>query len=162
MAKANLPAQTFFEKHLSKIDFCGPGGCWVWVAGKVGNGYGAVSHCGRGRLAHRIAYESVHGAGSASGLVVRHRCDTPPCVNPDHLELGTHADNVRDKVARGRQSKGEANGNTKLTEADVRLIRDLCISGSAERGLSAMARRFGVCRGVVGRVVRREVWKHVT
>jgi len=161
MADANLPAQSFFEKHLSKIDFSDPSGCWIWVAGQAAGGYGAVYHGGRGRLAHRISYEATHGAGSASGLVVRHRCDRPLCVNPAHLELGTHADNVRDKVERGRQPRGEANGVSKLTETDIRVIRSVCVKGNGDVGLSALARQFSVSRSVIGRVVRREMWRHV-
>lgn len=76
-------------------------GCWLWTGTMQNAGYGEVIVNGNRRLAHRVIYELHHGP-IASGLVVRHRCDTPACVNPDHLLSGTQADNIHDMHARGR------------------------------------------------------------
>ncbi len=99
--------------YLSKIDRHGPSGCWLWTGPKSGNGYGAVS-LGRGTNgphgAHRIAYLLWVGL-IPEGLQVLHHCDTPLCVRPSHLFLGTHADNMADKTRKGRlnvQSGGDA------------------------------------------------------
>ncbi len=79
-------------------------GCWIWTASTTKGGYGKI---GRGRQdegtidAHRLAYELYVGPIPV-GMVVRHKCDVKLCVNPDHLELGTHADNVNDTMSRGR------------------------------------------------------------
>lgn len=96
-------------------------------------------------------------------MVVRHRCDVPLCVNPAHLEIGTHADNVRDRDERGRRvaPKGSAHGRAKLTEADVSAIRAEHVRGSSENGLVALAWRFGVDHSVVGLIVNRKRWTHV-
>ena len=158
--------QNFFERHGDKIEFGSPCGCWLWSAGLRGNncgGYGGIRVGGKMRLAHRVAYESAHGAGSAKGLQVRHRCDVPACVNPAHLELGTNADNVRDKMERGRHvtPKGEASGMAKLNEAAVRTIRAECVPYSRQFGGGVLARRFGVTPSVVRKVFRRELWGHV-
>jgi hypothetical protein len=75
-------------------------GCWLWLGDKR-NGYGSVWVDGRRQYAHRAIYAELVGP-IAPGLVVRHNCDTPACVNPEHLEPGTQADNLRDMSDRGR------------------------------------------------------------
>lgn len=80
-------------------------GCWSWRAARNPKGYGVFSCEGRTVSAHRFSYELYNGP-IPSGMVVRHKCDNPPCVNPDHLELGTQADNERDKINRGRYRNG--------------------------------------------------------
>lgn len=161
MATNKLPAIGFFDKHRDKIAFAGPDDCWLWNAGRSSRGYGKVSVCGWDRRAHREAFEAIHGPGSAAGLVVRHSCDTPPCVNPAHLLVGTQGDNVRDKVERDRQAKGETNGRAKLTEADVATIRAEYVRGCRTRGNIAMARRFGVSDMLISKIMRRVLWAHM-
>lgn len=68
-------------------------------------GYGNILHRGKVMLTHRVAYELAHGV-ELEGMVVCHKCDNPPCINPEHLFLGTHADNVHDKMEKGRQTRG--------------------------------------------------------
>lgn len=154
-----------FTQRRDKIAFAGPDQCWLWTGRKNDCGYGRLSVDGRDARAHRLAYESVHGPGSADGLVVRHRCDTPACVNPAHLEIGTQADNVRDMNERGRHRgrppRGEAHGNSKLSAADVVLIRSLHVPGSREFGGVALGRRFGVRHTTINMIVRRRHWTHV-
>lgn len=99
----------------SKVDRDGPrildGPCWVWGAATDSNGYGVFRLNGHSRRTHPVSWELHNGEPVPLGLVVRHRCDHPPCVNPHHLLAGTHADNVADKVLRGRA----ANQNTRKT-----------------------------------------------
>jgi hypothetical protein len=75
-------------------------GCWLWIGARHSMGYGKFD----GEMAHRYAWQLVNGP-IPDGLVVRHRCDVPLCVRPEHLELGTRADNSRDMVERGRSTK---------------------------------------------------------
>lgn len=81
-------------------------GCWNWTASRHRDGYGWFGPGGRGRavLAHRWAYENFVGP-IPSGLYILHHCDNPPCVNPDHLFVGTQADNVADCIRKGRHAK---------------------------------------------------------
>ncbi len=162
MTDATL-ADSFFERHRHKIAFAGPDQCWLWTAYRFTAGYGGVKTNGKRRQAHRVAYEAAHGEGSAEGLVVRHRCDTPLCVNPGHLLVGTFADNSRDMVERGRHVavKGEANGRSKLTEADVLALRSLYVRGQPGCGGVDLARRYGVGQSQISDIVHRRTWKHV-
>lgn len=126
------------------------------------NGYGHVRYEGRVVRAHRLAYVLAHGLTLAdiAGIEIRHTCDNPSCINPDHLEPGTHTDNMRDMMARGRgrQPKGAANAKAKLTDDSVRQIRRRVESGEAR---SVVAADFGINRSQVCRIVNRERWSHV-
>ena len=154
----------FFEKHSTKIEFGAPSGCWLWGGAQTALGYGKVLARGKLRTAHREAFEAKNGEGSAKGMVVRHTCDTPLCVNPSHLLSGTQADNVRDKVERGRHRslKGEAHGSAKLTEADVKAIRATYVYRSNAHNLCTLAQQFGVSHHVVYQIVHRKAWVHVS
>ena len=97
-------------------------GCWLWMAGVDKNGYGKIS-AKRGRKqahfrAHRASWELCFGS-PPEGMLVCHRCDTAGCVNPAHLFLGTNADNMRDKVSKGRQVRGDAHWTRQKPELVV-------------------------------------------
>jgi DNA-binding XRE family transcriptional regulator len=99
--------------------------CWLWRGAISGRGYGRFNAGNTNKFAHRIAWEIY--CGPIGGSYVLHRCDNPPCVNPSHLFLGTHADNMRDMVAKNRTSlkNGASNPNSKLSVADVHEVRRL-------------------------------------
>jgi hypothetical protein len=107
--------------------------------------------------AHRFSWELVNGP-IADGMFVCHHCDTPLCVNPRHLFLGTSADNNTDMRAKGRAAIGTRQPNAKLTEQAVASIRQRCEAGESRASLS---REYGVTKAIIDRVVNRKIWKHV-
>lgn len=129
-----------------------PSGCWEWRGNKTTQGYGRVTIRRRQHSAHRLMWEWHNGEPVPDGLVVRHQCDNPPCINPHHLLVGTHADNIADKVRRGRQARGEMLPQTKFTqeqrrEVHAKFIKDFApaISGHKWRSnVRELAQEYGV------------------
>lgn len=148
-----------FQKFISPAQ----SGCWLWTGtGSCTNGdYGTFWLGGRMQRAHRVSWEMNFGP-IPTDKVVCHRCDTPRCVNPDHLFLGSQQDNIADMKAKGRAQRvpkpGETNNAAKLTEANVIEIRRLDIEGVTR---SAMAERFGLSESQVRRIILRQRWAHV-
>ena len=122
--KLGRPRVPFLERLLRRLK-PGPNGCLEWQGSTTWKGYG---HIGRGApdkgliSTHRAMWEIVFGP-IPEGLCVLHTCDNPPCCEPTHLWLGTHIDNLADRVAKGRSAQGERNGNAKLTREQVEAIR---------------------------------------
>jgi len=138
--------------------------CIIFAGGKNAAGYGRRYVNGRYHLAHRLAYCEHHGVSleSIKGLEVRHECDNPPCINPNHLKLGTHDDNMKDKVARGRQCRGETIRTSKLTDEAVTYIRKNHRPFCKQNGTLALAVRFGVSKSTITRALTKELWAHVS
>ncbi len=147
-------------RFLKKIDRSGT--CWEWQGCKTPDGYGRINIGGRVALAHRFMWEQTNGKIPTS-LCVRHACDNPSCVNPKHLLVGTHADNMKDMSDRGRHvsPKGEANGSSKLTEQQVVEIRRRHKPYSRKNGGSSLGREFGVSDALIGLIAKGKAWKHV-
>lgn len=163
MAAANSTAPPITlqdcRRFWSKVASGEPGECWPYLGYLNKHGYGQFSINGRIRRAHIIAYFLATGVWPAP-LCVLHRCDNRRCMNPDHLWLGTDADNVadRDTKGRGRNLQGEEHGCAKLTETQVLAIRTCFGQGMSKRRLAA---DFGVSRITVRRIVNGTHWKHL-
>lgn len=128
-------------------------GCWLWDGGYSGSGYGRFNVRGKMVQAHRFSYERYVGA-IPDDLFVCHRCDVRPCVNPDHLFVGTQSDNLRDMVAKGRDNPvcGEANWKARLTEVDVAAIR------ADARSLREIGIDYGIDKSYVWKIKRGWEW----
>lgn len=130
-------------------------GCWEWVGYKASGGYGAISQGGKNVRAHRVSYEAYNGP-IPKGMVVRHTCDNPACINPDHLILGTQRQNVADREARGRRDvKGSQIGTSKLSEQDVMEIR------ASTDSTADIAARYGVDKSNIWLIRAGKSWKHL-
>jgi len=139
----------------------GPDDCWLWQGKTIRHAdYGYVRYDRKTRLAHRVSYELHYGVRPPADLLVCHRCDTPRCVNPAHLFLGTYSDNVQDMLAKGRSNNavGERSPSAKLTEDQVRTIRQRLAAGETER---ALGDEYGVGHTSIHRIKTREHWSHV-
>lgn len=135
--------------------------CWLWTGATNRSGYGWVNRGARGAqpmLAHRFTFEETYGP-IPEGLGVLHRCDRPACVRPEHLFLGTQADNSADMVAKGRQRRGERRPGAVLTDAIVREARVRHAAGGIS--ILALARQYGVNGTVMWDVLNGTRWKHV-
>ena len=137
-------------------------GCWEWQAYRQ-KGYGRFWMTPeRYSLAHRFAVLLDRGP-FPDELCVLHRCDNPPCCNPEHLFLGTNYDNTLDKIAKGRARRGsqvgELHSQSKLTAEQVMEIRVLWASG--EWTQVALGERFGVFGTAIGRIVNGQRWPHL-
>ena len=162
MSAAKRKGTATLAERLARRTVITPSGCHEWTGychptrgyGQIGLG---VRSAGIGET-HRVAYELAHGP-IPPGMFVCHRCDNPPCVNPDHLFLGTHTDNMRDMVTKGRGSgaRGLRNHNARLTDEQVQEIRAQYVPGV---NASKIARRFGISRQYV-RELAQGKWRKV-
>ncbi len=120
-------------------------GCLEWQGALSSNGYGRLVVDGRSLSTHRVAYE-IHRGPIPAGMCVLHACDNRRCVNPDHLRIGTHAENSREMVDRGRYK-----GPSRLSPDDRAAIRRRFAAGELQRVIAA---DYGVCQATVSNVVR--------
>lgn len=133
--------------------------------GSIGShGYGLLQYGKHQVLAHRLAYARANGQSVFDmGGVVMHSCDGKLCVNPAHLSLGTHADNVADKVSKGRQRNGvvtgEAHYKAKLDWATVRYIRSVYKARCRTYGAQALAAEYGVAPQLISAIAGNKIWK---
>lgn len=159
--RATRPARparpTQAEFFWAKVDRTGgPSACWKWSSHVTNNGYGVLSGGYPERRAHRYSFFLARGP-IPDDLQVLHRCDNPPCVNPDHLLLGTHGDNMADRQSKGRSLAGASHPRTKLTEAQVKEIRIL-YAAKTMTGVEIGA-IYGIDKSHVYLIGKRKTWK---
>lgn len=136
--------------------------CWLWTGTRKAHGYGVIRIDNKVWRAHRLSW-TLFGGEIPSDKDVLHRCDTPRCVNPDHLFLGTQADNMRDMQQKGRKAignanpaKGEKHGRAKLTAGQVAEIRHAYEHGATQTRLASI---YGVSHTAISDIIRRKNWK---
>ena len=133
-------------------------GCWLWIGYCMNAGYGTFRLRGINEKAHRASWLMFRGE-IPDNLFVCHHCDIKTCVNPDHLFLGTHMDNMRDMMRKGRspRSVGERAGKSKLTSNQVLEIRRVHRRGLAGK----LAKEYGVTKQNIQNIVDRKIWRHI-
>jgi hypothetical protein len=144
--------------------------CWIWTGAHTTGGYGNFYFDGRVQHAHRASWQLFRGPIS-NGLWALHNCpsgDNPACVNPDHLFLGTHDENMMDMSSKGRSGaithperfpRGSTHHSSKLTESQVIAIRSRYTTGQVTQ--TALAQEYGVSTVLIGLIVRHKSWKHL-
>lgn len=134
--------------------------CKLWEGSTTKDGYGRLTHNSKTVLAHRLSYCEHNNLKleDITGLEVRHKCDVRACVNPCHLELGSHADNMNDMKVRGRAPRGERNGSVKLSETEVLEILTKIADGCKQ---TDVAKEYKVSKTAVADLVSGEAWAHV-
>jgi hypothetical protein len=162
-AAATVPPDQRFWAKVNKTD-----GCWLWTAATQ-NGYGVLTvPKGFERKAHRFSWTLHTGRPIPPGIEICHKCDTPLCVRPMHLFEGTHADNMQDMAAKGRNGsithpektcRGMTRPAAKLTDDIVRAIRAAVASGATQASLAV---RYNVTQTLISMVARRAIWRHVS
>lgn len=161
----NGPRLSLVDVFWQNVNRGEPDVCWEWNGRMHTSGYGTLSHNIAGKYqiaAHRASY-IVHHGEIPDGLWVLHKCDNRRCVNPAHLFLGTHDDNMADMVAKGRAAstglKGQSHPGAKLTEEHVREIKTL-----HKRGVSCaeIARHYKVSSGTIRKIINGKGWTHVS
>lgn len=146
------------QRFWHKVDEGDGEECWLWQATVASDGYGNFWRDEKLLRAHRVAYELVNEHPGDS--LVLHHCDTPLCVNPNHLYTGTHKDNAQDRTERGRANypHGELAGAAKLTREEVDEIRRRYVEEDVSQ--RELAEEFDVGQSHTGRIIRGERWAH--
>lgn len=158
MGKSPLEKLIMHPYFVSRVDVDQTTNCWLWNGSVNSWGYGrTINNISPERAAHRISFH-LHKGPIPRGLLVLHSCDVPRCCNPEHLFLGTNADNMRDMVRKGRRParRGERSSAAKLTAAQVNEIRS---SYELKQTVSSLSRRFGVSRRTIKFILDGVTWK---
>jgi len=158
MGRLRFPRNTPFHDRLVATE----AGCLEWQGYRETFGYGQIRINGKLYKAHRYAFELAYGP-IPEGLVICHRCDNPPCCNPEHLFLGTHADNIADRCAKGRTRTGHLYGEESvsaiLTAADVISIRTQYAAGGVTQ--TGLASEYGVTQSAIWLIVHNKKWRNL-
>ena len=138
----------------SRSEYVTESGCKIWMGTLDKKGYGTLTFNSKPQFAHRLSYKIAFG-DIPDGLCVLHKCDTPSCINPNHLFLGTQSENMIDKVKKGRGACGSDFKRSSLTDDDIRAIREDI------RLHRVIAKEYGITRSGVTQIKNRTHWKHV-
>ena len=150
--KPGKPAKDFWSQ-VKKTN-----GCWLWTGKISRDGYGIYCAHGTYFKSHRYVLEFFRGL-QIKNKVVMHSCDRPACCNPDHLAVGTHADNQKDKFQKNRQAKGELNGSSVLTKDQVLEMR--AKYKPRLYTYEMLAQEYGISKDTAQKAVRGIYWKHI-
>lgn len=157
MPKGVYKRKSLVQRFYEKIKVNSETGCWEWTAYKSVDGYGRMPVNRKSKEAHRVSWQ-LHFGEIPDGQSVCHKCDNPKCVNPSHLFLGSHADNMIDKINKRRQSRGQSCAQSKLNNKLVETIRFCYKKGFTQ---TEIASYLNMSQGTISRVVRGEAWTHV-
>lgn len=147
-----------FDRLFSRTEIM-ENGCWEYTGSRFAFGHGKIKYKGKTYRTHRVSFILCVNDIS-DNLHVLHKCDNPPCINPDHLFEGTQLDNMRDMIAKGRRrdSHGENNSTAKLTNEQVRVIKLALALGLTQQ---TIADKYNVGRASIGQISRGNNWRTI-
>jgi hypothetical protein len=147
------------DRFWSKVSKNGNGECWEWTACKYQDGYGQFRVGESIKMSHRLSYQH-HFGDIPNGMFVCHKCDNPKCVNPEHLFLGTHKENMTDMASkkRARGARGQSHHLSKMTPEKVKSLRTERANGAS---LNCLAKKYGISAPSVYNIVIRKNWAHL-
>lgn len=149
--KRGATLQDRFDRYVMPVTECG---CWLWIGSLNKGGYGQINVAKQMINTHRISWE-LHRGQVPDGLYVLHTCDVRSCVNPDHLFLGTHVENMIDMKKKKRSQYGERNPHRKLSEADVIKIR------TSPLNQYELAEKYNLTQSAISSIQLGICWKHL-
>lgn len=158
LEKNTIDKRPLVDRFWEKVDIKSEDECWEWTGRKLDDGYGLINENGIQYRAHRLSYE-VNNGMIDDGMVIRHTCNNPKCVNPKHLVQGTHKQNSEDMVAAGHSQFGTKNTNSVLNDELVKEIRE--IYATKKHSYKSIGFKFNVSEATIGQIIRRDTWKHV-
>jgi hypothetical protein len=145
------------ERIKNNININNKTGCWEWKLRRDKDGYASINLGGNRERCSRISYQIYKGQ-IPNKMLVCHTCDNPPCVNPDHLFIGTHKDNMDDMVSKGKNKKGTNNGRHKLNNNMIKEIKKLY----PIKSMPTLAKMYNVSVVNISSIIRGKIWKHVS
>lgn len=156
LMQASKPRKTELSRFEEKYIPVTESGCWIWIGANKPDGYGQIFYKGKCQTAHRVSWQ-LHKGEIPPNLGVLHHCDTPACVNPSHLFLGTVKDNMQDCVKKGRRPRryGDLIGTAKLSNKDIAHIRQ------DKRIARDIALDFNVSRSTISHIKNNRSWRNI-
>lgn len=153
---AHMKPRTFESRFWDKTNRPdGDEGCWLWTGFTHKNGYGVITLDGKNHFAHRISYQEYYGENIPDGMMVLHSCNNRACINPNHLRVGDHRANMRDMTDADRQAKGSDNGNSMLTEGQVKQIKEFISKGIPKKYIAMI---FGTGLSTIKDIASGRTW----
>lgn len=143
--------KTLQERFWEKVDVKEQDDCWEWKACKKSDGYGLFNISNKNEIASRVSWEIKYGK-IEKNLCVLHKCDNPLCVNPHHLFLGTHLDNMMDMCKKGRTH------NSKLS---IEKVKEIKILLAQHRSPNSIAKKFQISKQLINSIKQKKIWAHV-
>ncbi len=146
--------RSLFDRFWEKVDMRAPDDCWLWTGGRGDDGYGHFRINSHKQIqAHRMSWILANAREVPTGMIILHDCDNPPCVNPQHLIMGTQQQNMDMASARGHKV-----GTPKLQRDQVREIRERHARGEKQ---VALAHAFEISQSTISLIVLRKKWRQI-